>query len=75
MVIRFPRARSWEGDVTKAVRSRWLRRSGALLLSFKRIVPSEEAAASVSSSMVGVELNQGSQATLPSGSVGGPFPA
>jgi hypothetical protein len=53
-----------EGDVTKAVRPRWLSRSGALLLSFKRIVPSEEAAASVSASMVGAELNQGSQATI-----------
>jgi hypothetical protein len=53
-----------EGDVTKAVRPRWLSRSGALLLSFRQIVPAEEAAVSVSASMVGVELNQGSQATI-----------
>ena len=53
-----------EGEVTKAVRPRWLSRSGSLLLSFERIVPPEGPPASVSASLAGVELNQGSQETI-----------
>jgi hypothetical protein len=53
-----------EGDVTKVVRPRWLSRSGALLLNFKRIAPAEEPATSVSASVAEVDLNQGSQATI-----------
>jgi hypothetical protein len=53
-----------EGDVTKVTRPRWLSRSGALLLNFKRIAPAEEPATSVSASVAEVDLNQGSQATI-----------
>jgi hypothetical protein len=53
-----------EGDITKAVRPRWLSRSGALLLSFKRIVPPDGPSADVSASVAGIELKQDSQATL-----------